>query len=163
MKALTTLFAGALLLTLTGCFKDQPKTQTFKAAGSWLVESVVIQNIDSLGNVANEQTITDAGILMLAHDDDFMFQDAYSYQLDATKLAPSSIYNQFNAGNTWGLGGTAQTFNVGHMDPGTGYVSRIASYTVLKLKHKEMELQYVHTTNNVLDYVEVWKLKKGTH
>lgn len=154
-----------LLTILSSCFKDEPKKEMRKAAGSWRVEKVTIHTNDSLGNEITSTEILEVGMLLLTHDDEFLFEGTFSYSLDGTALAGSSMYYLFSQSDVWGIGIDGKTFNIGNNDGSTGYTTHVAGFTVLKLTRKKMEFQYVHVhpvTGN-LDYMEEWVLKRGTH
>ncbi len=104
-------------------------------------------------------------MLMLDHDDEFLYHGTFSYSYDGAALASSQIHYFINACDIWGLGIDGKTFNVGSYDPSTGFVTRIAGFTVLKLKRTKMELQLVHphTVTGYADHIETWVLKRNTH
>jgi hypothetical protein len=155
-----------VLLTMNSCFKDEPKGEMRRAAGSWRIEHVTIQQNDSLGNEVSTSEISEpVGMLLLTHDDEFMFEGRYSYSYDGAALASSSMNALFVACDTWGLGVEGKTFNLGNNDGSTGYTTHVAGFTVLKLHRKKMELQYVrvHPQTGYLYYVETWKLVRAAH
>ncbi len=159
------MLPALLLVILSSCFKDEPKKEMRKAAGSWRVELVTIHNNDSLGNEITSTEISEVGMLLLTHDDEFMYEGTFSYSLDGNALSGSSMYSLFSASDIWGFGVDGKTFNLGSNDGSTGYTTHVAGFTVLKLTRRKMELQYVHVhpvTGN-LDYREEWLLKRGTH
>jgi hypothetical protein len=160
------LLSAALLLLLNSCFKDEPKREMKIAAGSWRIEHVTIQQNDSLGNEVSASEIEGPlGMLLLTHDDDFMYEGRYSYSYDGAALASSNMNSLFVYADTWGIGEEGKVFNLGNNDGSTGYTTHVAAFTVLKLRRKKMELQYVrtHPVTGYLEYVETWKLVRATH
>lgn len=163
---LTGLCTGMLLLLLNSCFKDEPKKEMRRIAGAWRIEHVTIQINDSLGNETGMSTITESpGMLLLTHDDEFLYEGTFSYSYDGTALASSSMHNLFLSSDSWGLGVEGKTFNLGKNDGSTGYTTHIAGLTVLKLHRRKLELQYVktHPVTGYLQYIETWELVRATH
>jgi hypothetical protein len=155
-----------LLLTLNSCFKDEPKREMRKAAGSWRIDHVAIQLYDSLGNESSGSEINEpVGILLLTHNDEFLYEGRFSYSYDGTALASSSMHSLFLASDVWGMGIGGKTFNLGNNDPSTGYTTHLAGFTVVKLRRNKMELQYVrvHADSGNLEYRETWTLVRATH
>lgn len=163
MRAITPLIL--ILLLVTGCFKNEPRKETFKAAGSWKLEEVTIEKFSPTGSSISTETQTEAGFLMLSFGDDFMYENYYSYSLSADKLFNSKMYPLFQVASIWGITVDAKAFNLGAKDVTTGFVTYIGTFTVNQLSKKRMELQYIEidpvTENIVLS--EVWKMRSATH
>lgn len=45
-----------ILTILSGCFKDNPRKESFRAAGSWKLEEVIISKYDTNGNELSTET-----------------------------------------------------------------------------------------------------------
>lgn len=154
-----------LLITLTGCFKDEPRKETFKAAGSWKLDEVIITKSDANGTELSTETQVEAGFLMLSFGDDFMYENYYSYSLNSDQLINSEIYSIFQLANVWNVTVDGKAFNLGYKDPSTGFVTWAGSLTINRLTKKRMELQLIEldsATENIV-HSEIWKLSSATH
>lgn len=165
-KCLHLLSAAFLLLVLNSCFKDEPKKEMRRIAGSWRIEQVTMQTNDSLGQeISTSSVTTSPGMLLLSHDDEFEYEGTYSYSGDGAALSGSTMHSFFLASDIWGLSVEGKTFNLGHTDGSTGYVNHVAGMTVLKLHPRKFEIRYVqtHPVTGYLTYIETWKLVRATH
>lgn len=154
-----------LLISLTGCFKDEPRKETYKAAGSWKVDAVTIQKFDANGNELSTEDQTETGFLMLSFGDDFMYENYYSYSLQSDKLVNSRIYPMFQVGNVWSVTVEGKSFNLGVKDASTGFVTNVGSMTINRLTKKRMELQWIELdpVTEAIVHSEIWKLSSATH
>lgn len=165
MKTLFSLSVlASLLVGLTGCFKDDPKKEMMQAGGSWLIKEAVIKTFDATGNELSSETKEDGGLLLLTHNDDFLYEGSYSLSYDTAVFNNSEIGALFLNNDTWGVSNGAKSFNISDLDPSTGYVSLMGSLTILKFRNNKMDLQFIRVNNAGYPiYQEVWKLKRGTH
>jgi hypothetical protein len=156
------------LILLTGfssCFKSTPDNEMMKAGGSWLISEIEKNYFDSLGNEIGSETLNDGGVLMLSHNDDFLYEGTYSLSYDSAVFSRSEMGGLFLYCDIWGVSNGAKNFNLSTQSSSTGYTSLIVSYTLLKLRRNRMDLQFVRThpqTGHPV-YQEIWKLKRGTH
>lgn len=164
MKGRITL-AILIWITLSGCFKNEPKKETFKAAGSWKLEEVSIFKYDANGTELSTETQVEAGFLMLTFGDDFMYENYYSYSLNSDLLVNSKIYPLFQIANVWNVTVEATALNLGTQDQSTGFIGNVGSITINRLTKKRMELQYIELdpTTEAIVHSEIWKLKSTTH
>jgi hypothetical protein len=149
----------------TGCFKDEPKHETMQAGGSWKIDKVTMTTYDSLGVEQSSAVSEEAGFLMLSHTDDFLYENSFSAEYYLDRLTNSEMLSHFGYANVWGIAPAGKHFNLGSLDSQTGFVTLVASYTVLKLNNRKMELQYVrlHPITGAIVFSELWQLKKATH
>ncbi len=154
-----------LLVSATGCFKSNPDKETMQAGGSWKIEKVTITNYDSLGVEKNSATSEEAGFLMLSHTDDFLFENGFSAEYYLDRLTNSEMYGLFGSADVWGVAPSGRNFNLGSVDPSSGYTFSVASFSILKLNNRKMDLQYVrlHPITGAVVFVELWQLKRATH
>jgi hypothetical protein len=154
-----------IVTVLSGCFKNNPRKESFKAAGSWKLDEVSITKYDVNGNESSTELQKEAGFLMLSFGDDFMYENGFSYSLNTNQLNNSEIYPLFQIADMWNVTVDGKAFNLGLKDASTGFVQFVGSLTVNKLSKKRMELQYVEldpTTEQII-HSEIWKLKSATH
>jgi hypothetical protein len=158
-------------LSLNSCFKDSPKNEMFKAAGSWKIESIEAIVYDTLGNQVSIKKTENYGILMLNHDDDFMFEGSFSYDFTQGDIgfttADSYMLYLFGGGincNTWSVTTDAKAFNLAALDPETLFVTYLYSATIEKLTSKKMVLiGFQRHPNGYLSTKETWNLVRATH
>jgi hypothetical protein len=163
---LTGFLSALLLLVLTsGCFKSTPDEEMMKAGGSWTIDEIELNYFDTLGNETGSETLKEGGVLMLSHNDDFLYEGTYSLSYDSVVFSRSEMGRLFLDCGIWGVSNGAKSFNLSIQDPATGFTSLVVSYTVLKLRRNKMELQFIrlHPRTGHPVYQEVWKLKRGTH
>jgi hypothetical protein len=154
-----------LLVVAPGCFKSSPDKEMMQAGGSWIISEVELNYFDSLGNDLSTETLIDGGILMLSHNDDFLYEGTYSVSYDSAVFSRSEIGRFFLDNDIWGVSNGAKNFNINNIDPNTGFTSQVVSLTILKLKRNKMDLQFIrlHPITGAPVYQEIWKLKRGTH
>ncbi|MCU0434984.1 MAG: hypothetical protein MUC87_16120 [Bacteroidia bacterium] len=154
-----------LLTGLSSCFKSTPDNEMMKAGGSWIIDEIELNYFDSAGNATGNETLREGGVLMLSHNDDFLYEGTYSVSYDSAVFSRSEIGDLFLDCNIWGVSNGAKNFNLSLQDPSTGFTSLIVSFTVLKLRRNKMEIQFIRTHPRTAHpvYQEIWKLKRGTH
>ncbi len=158
-------------LGLNSCFKDTPKNDMFKAAGSWKVESIESITYDTLGNQISSKKTENYGFLMLEHNDDFLFEGTFSYDFNQGEIGFTSVdsYMLYLIGggygcNTWSVSTNAKAFNLASFDPETLFVTYLYSATIEKLTNKKMVLiGFQRHPNGYLSSKETWNLERATH
>ncbi|MGL5891515.1 MAG: hypothetical protein ACRC3B_16615 [Bacteroidia bacterium] len=164
-KTIGLLSSLLLLVVLSGCFKSSPDKEMMRAGGSWIISEIELNYFDSLGTDLSTETLMNGGVLMLSHNDDFLYEGTYSVSYDSVVFSRSEIGRFFLDNNIWGVSNGAKNFNINNIDPSTGFTSPVVSLTILKFKRNKMELQFIrqHPATGAPVYQEIWKLKRGTH
>jgi hypothetical protein len=156
-------FALIPLFFITACFKNDPYKEMMRAGGSWKIETVEINNFDSLGNELNSQQLENGGMLMLSHNDDFLFEGAMSIAYDSAVFSQSEMGTLFLSADIWGVSNGAKTFNLSQQDGSTGYTHYLVGFTIQKFRRNRMDLQHIRLNNGGIPvYQETWKLKRAT-
>lgn len=160
-----------LIFLVGSCFKDSPKNDMFRVAGTWKVTSIESTRYDTLGNVQATTFTPDFGFLMLNHVDNFLFEGTFSYdfsQGDTSFTSPDSyLLYLFEGGlgcDTWSVSKGAKSLNLASMDPETNFVTFLYAATIVNLTGKNMDLiAFTRFGNGELSTKEIWSLTRATH
>lgn len=160
MKKVLYIFTVALLAG--SCFKNEPQREMMRAAGAWNIEKVTLTDYDQSGSVVSTKEATDLGVLMLNHNDDFLYEGTFSLSYNQSYVDWSSEMTQyFLAANIWFVTVEAKRFGLGIKDNSTGYVQASAAFTIDKLSNRKMTLHnVVNDSDGNIQRFETWYLKR---
>lgn len=147
---------------VTGCFKNEPKKEMMRLAGAWNIEHAERTTYALDGSVNTTENTDNLGVLMLNHNDDFIYQGTFSLSYNANWLTwNSGMTNAFNAANSWFVNVGATRFSVGSLDSSTGFLQTIAGFTIEQSKHKKLIIYQIITNSDGNIYqLEKWYLKR---
>lgn len=154
-----------VLLMVTSCFKDTPKNEFSKVAGSWKIEKAIKTYYDSVGVQINEKTYTDRGYLMLNYNSRDFADNTFALSINAEGtdfLDYEQIAMNLFDSDRWDVSKDAKHLNFGFLDPLTGYKTLIIAFGIVKLNNKHMHIsRIVRNGNSSLYFREVWEMKRA--
>jgi hypothetical protein len=162
IKKMRILSCLVLVLALTSCFKNEPKKEMMRMAGAWKITKAELTTYASDGTVSSSTETSDLGVLMLNHNDDFLYQGTFSLSYNPSWTAWNSpMTAAFNASNSWFVNVGATRFSLGEIDYSTGYMQTVAGYTIEKLTNKKgVIFNVVVNPDGSIFQREKWYLKR---
>lgn len=157
------LFSFISIFFLSGCFKDNPKKDIQRFAGSWEIENAQISYFKVNGEDSLTSEIADLGFLHFYYTDDFLFENSFSQTLSANYVSMNNsvIKQVLDGSNIWWVSVGSKNVGFGLMDYQTGYVTTTSIITLKRKSNKSYQfVLFTKHSNGKLKSHEVWNLKR---
>jgi len=159
------MMLSILVLSISSCFKDVPSSEFSEVAGSWKIESVVIEMYDTLGNSIEQKTFNDRGYLLLNYNDGSLAENTFGYSISTDNddfNSSSAIAYVLGLCDRWDVAVNAGHINFGYIDQNTGFTTQLVALSIIKLNSNHMHWASIdRNLNGSIARKEVYKLKRS--